>query len=40
MGDSGRALVAQNYSWPQVAAQTLDLYNWILGGGEHPPFVS
>ena len=40
MGDSGRALVTQNYSWPQVAAQTLDLYNWILGGGEHPPFVS
>ncbi len=40
MGESGRALVAQNYSWPQVAAQTLDLYNWVLGSGEHPPFVS
>ena len=39
MGESGQALVAQNYSWPQVAAQTLDLYNWILGGGEQPPFV-
>jgi poly(glycerol-phosphate) alpha-glucosyltransferase len=40
MGESGRALVMKHYSWPQVAAQTHDLYTWILGSGEHPPFVS
>ena len=40
MGDSGRALVTKHYSWPQVAAQTHDLYTWILGGGEKPTWVS
>jgi poly(glycerol-phosphate) alpha-glucosyltransferase len=40
MGESGRTLVAQNYSWTQVAAQTHDLYTWILGGGEQPTWVA
>jgi len=39
MGASGQGLVAQNFSLPQVAAQTLDLYNWILGCGDRPAFV-
>lgn len=39
MGAAGRALVAERYSWPQVARQTLELYRWILGGGQRPGFV-
>jgi glycosyltransferase involved in cell wall biosynthesis len=39
MGSAGRNLVATRYSWPQVAAQTRQLYGWILGGGERPGFV-
>ena len=39
MGQSGRALVAQNYSWPTIAAQTDELYDWILKGGAFPSFV-
>ena len=38
-GAAGCALVAEHYSWSQVAAQTKQLYQWILGGGEHPAFV-
>ncbi|MCP9888704.1 glycosyltransferase [Cyanobium sp. ATX 6A2] len=39
MGAAGRDLVAARYSWPRVAQQTLELYRWILGGGERPGFV-
>jgi glycosyltransferase involved in cell wall biosynthesis len=39
MGCTGRRLVAAHYSWPQVAEQTRELYQWILGGGERPGFV-
>lgn len=39
LGAAGYALVAQHYSWSQVAAQTKELYQWILGGGKHPAFV-
>jgi poly(glycerol-phosphate) alpha-glucosyltransferase len=39
MGDAGRGLVAERYSWPRVAEQTLELYRWILGGGQRPGFV-
>ncbi len=39
MGCAGRAMVAAHYSWPRVAVQTIELYSWILGGGERPGFV-
>lgn len=39
MGIAGRALVADHYSWPQVAQQTKQLYQWILGGGQQPSFL-
>jgi len=39
IGAAGQAHVAARYSWPEVAAQTRELYSWILGGGERPGFV-
>lgn len=39
LGDAGRALVAERFSWDRLAAQTLALYRWILGGGDRPGFV-
>ena len=39
MGASGQALVAQQFSWHQVAAQTAALYAWLLGNAEQPAFV-
>jgi glycosyltransferase involved in cell wall biosynthesis len=31
MGANGAALVAQKYSWPRIASQFADLYDWLLG---------
>ena len=39
MGNAGQALVRERFSWPQVAAQTIELYSWVLGGGAPPAFV-
>lgn len=39
MGAAGEALVRQQFSWPEVAEQTRQLYGWILGGGTPPGFV-
>lgn len=39
MGQAGQALVRERFSWPQVAAQTRELYSWVLGGGLPPAFV-
>ncbi|MEB3322634.1 MAG: glycosyltransferase [Synechococcaceae cyanobacterium] len=39
MGRAGRALVAERFTWPRVARQTRQLYEWLLGGGEAPDFV-
>jgi poly(glycerol-phosphate) alpha-glucosyltransferase len=36
MGQCGRALVEQCYSWPQIARQMRDVYHWILNGGSAP----
>ncbi len=33
LGINGRALVAQRFSWPTVAAQMASVYDWVLGGG-------
>ena len=40
MGAAGRALVEQQFSWPQVATQTSELYAWLLGGADRPEFVA
>lgn len=39
MGAAGRALVEQQFSWPQVATQTSELYAWLLGETDRPEFV-
>lgn len=39
MAAAGQAHVATHYSWSEVAEQTRQLYQWILGGGERPGFV-
>ncbi len=39
LGAAGHTLVAEQFSWPQVAEQTRQLYEWILGGGCPPAFV-
>lgn len=39
MGRRGQQLVKEKYSWGQVAEQMLELYHWVLGGGQPPPFV-
>jgi glycosyltransferase involved in cell wall biosynthesis len=37
MGQRGRALVAERFSWPRVAAQMKEVYEWAVGGGSAPP---
>jgi glycosyltransferase involved in cell wall biosynthesis len=42
MGLRGREWIAREFSWDRVAAMTLALYEWLLGGrsGSPPAFVS
>jgi len=39
MGLAGQNLVTQQFSWRRVAAQTTELYAWLLGEAERPEFV-
>ena len=39
MGQHGRALVKQSYSWPQVARQMREVYDWMLDGSSAPAHV-
>lgn len=39
MGERGRRLVEERFSWPKVAGQMKALYNWVLGGGPRPEWV-
>jgi glycosyltransferase involved in cell wall biosynthesis len=36
MGTRGRAEVERRYTWPIVAAQLVEVYGWLLGGGDRP----
>jgi glycosyltransferase involved in cell wall biosynthesis len=38
-GARGRVLVGERFTWPILAAQTLQLYAWLLGQGSQPDFV-
>ena len=39
MGQQGRRLVEQNYSWPKIAVEMKSVYEWVLGGGARPGCV-
>ena len=39
IGRNGRALVERQFTWPQVAAQMKEVYEWLLGGGPKPGCV-
>lgn len=39
MGDNGKALIANKYTWDQIASQMIDVYTWVLHGGTPPACV-
>lgn len=39
MGRTGRDLVERKYTWEAVCSSVLELYGWVLHGGEPPAFV-
>jgi poly(glycerol-phosphate) alpha-glucosyltransferase len=39
LGDNGRQLVSERFTWPQVAKQMQEVYAWVLGQGPKPDFV-
>jgi len=39
MGERGRQLVAEKFTWPRIAAEMKSVYDWLLGGGPAPDCV-
>jgi glycosyltransferase involved in cell wall biosynthesis len=39
MGGKGRCLVSEHFTWPLVAGQMREVYDWMLGGGGAPECV-
>lgn len=39
MGQCGRQLIEQNYSWDKIGKEMLAVYEWILGGDNQPDCV-
>ncbi len=39
VGQRGRKLVAEKYSWAETASKTIRLYGWLRGRGPAPDFV-
>lgn len=39
MGEAGRNLVAERFTWESVAGQMKDVYAWMMGEGERPGVV-
>ncbi len=37
MGEKGRTLVEEQYTWEAVAARTTKVYRWLSGAGPRPP---
>jgi glycosyltransferase involved in cell wall biosynthesis len=39
MGERGRCMVQENYSWNRIASEMVQVYEWALGGGTAPGCV-
>ncbi|TWT78414.1 D-inositol 3-phosphate glycosyltransferase [Posidoniimonas polymericola] len=39
MGRRGQTVVAQRFSWPEIARQMVDVYKWMVRGGSPPECV-
>jgi poly(glycerol-phosphate) alpha-glucosyltransferase len=39
MGERGRRLVEERFSWAKIARQMKAVYEWVLGGGPRPECV-
>ena len=39
IGERGRELVRDRFTWPKVAAEMKAVYDWVLGGGQKPGSV-
>lgn len=39
MGEAGRALAEDRFSWPRIARENLHVYRWLVHGGERPACV-
>ena len=39
MGENGRRLVEDKYTWPAIAEQMKSAYEWVLNGGDKPDCV-
>ena len=39
MDRNGRRMVEERYTWCRVAAQMVEVYEWLLGGGSPPACV-
>lgn len=39
IGRNGRLLAERNFSWAGIAAQTLEVYAWLLDGGRRPSCI-
>jgi len=40
MGERGRCLVEEKYSWSKIARDMLDVYRWVIGQGSEPACVN
>jgi len=39
MGERGRALAGDRFFWDNIVHKTIELYSWVLDGGDTPQFV-
>ena len=39
MGARGRKLIESKYLWNKTTQRTIDLYDWVLNGGQTPDFI-
>ena len=39
MGERGRALIGEKYSWDSVAARMLEAFRWLIGKGARPDWL-